>query len=492
MWKEMIVVNFQGEMLPPNLVFCRLNLRRMKPIAFCTSLLISLCLFSCSAAESEKNVQNSPPEPAKSAPARPDFNTGTILDDEAGYAIYLPTSYKAEQSWPIVYFFDAHARAHLPLEKYQSLAEAMGWVLAASALSENGQNPAQSIDISSSMMRDLQQKLNVDPRRQYTAGFSGGARVAALVAQNRTDIAGVIGCGAGFQPAASDRFHFVGMVGMEDFNYQEIRSLEQYLHNSGGSHLVEYFDGGHDWAPLNTMAKGLRWLYFREMATGLVPKSDTAAVGMLEKVRYQDEQLKTRGNDYQRWLLHKKAISYLKDIIDISELQAQKDALRLTKGWQHEFEKQEQNMQREMEMRKQYSASLGSESIDYWKRVTTMMNKVGRNGTRDDAWLNKRVLNFLSLSAYMNANGALQAGALPAADRFVKIYALVDPSNSEHAYLRATIQMKESRPDAAVQSLSQAFSLGFEDADRLEKDPVFAPLHGQAAFTDLLTSVRNK
>lgn len=342
------------------------------------------------------------------------------------------------------------------------------------------------------MIRDLHQKLNIDSRRQYTAGFSGGARVAAMVAQNRADIAGVIGCGAGYQPAPSDRFHYVGMVGTEDFNYQEIRSLEQYLQNSGTSHLIEYFDGGHDWAPMNTMAKGMRWLYFREMAAGLVPKSDTAAVGMLEKVRYQDKQLRTNGNDYQRWLLHKKAISYLTGIIDVSDLQSQKDALRLSKDWQTEFEKQEQVMQREMEMRKQYSASLANESIDYWKRVTTMMNKVGRNGTREDAWLNKRVLNFLSLSAFMNANAALQQRAFPAADRFVQIYALVDPSNSEHAYLRATILMQESKPDAALQSLSQAFALGFEDADRLEHDPVFAPLRSKTAFAELLAAIRDK
>ncbi len=54
------------------------------------------------------------------------------------------------------------------------------------------------------------------------------------------------------------------------------------------------------------------------------------------------------------------------------------------------------------------------------------------------------------------------------------------------------LQMKESHPDAAMQSLSQAFSLGFDDADRLEQDLVFAPLHGKAAFAELLTSIRTK
>jgi hypothetical protein len=203
----------------------------------------------------------------------------------------------------------------------------------------------------------------------------------------------------------------------------------------------------------------------------------------MEKVRYQDEQLKKKGTDYQRWLIRKKAVSYLQGLINVTDLEKEIRGLEESAGRKAELTRQDQEMQREMEMRQQYSQALKTENLDYWKRVTGMMGKVARNGTREDAWLNKRVLNFLSLSAYMNANAMLKAGALPDADRMVQIYALVDPPNSEHAYLRAILDMRAAHPEAALQSLSQAISLGFDDADRLEKDPEFAALHGKEGFT---------
>lgn len=458
-----------------------------------------LNVFGLYACQPGVRTSDAPADFSPSAATIPEFPKGKLIPEVAvsaapaeKYALYLPQNYTRTQSWPVLVCFDAQGRGAYPLQRYQGLADIFQVILAGSHASRNGVPPAQALQIADRMIGDLQQKLKLDPQRIYAAGFSGGARIAALVAQSRADIAGVLACGAGFQPRPQDNFHFAAFVGTEDFNYQEIRQLDEILDEMGRNHLVENFVGGHDWAPVNFMAKGLQWLHFQAIRDGRIARSDTAFANLLTKFRYQDERLKNGGSLYQRWLLRKKVISYLDDSVVVKGLQSEMEKFAALPDVQSEFQRQTQEMQRELAMRQQYGAALATESVDYWKRVSSMLRKVGRNGTRETAWLNLRVLNFLSLSSYFQAQQMLAANALDQADRMLQIYALVDPKNAEHAYLRAGLRARQGRVEAALDFLEQAFSLGFVDRERMQQDPALTPLRQAARFQQLLTSQPQK
>src|SRR3569623_1264840 len=90
---------------------------------FCFLLLLSICISSCSSG-SEGSTENKPDSSA--ANATPVFDNslpkGKILDSlackNAGdqtYALYLPSSYSSNKSYPCIYFFDAHGRGMLPV-----------------------------------------------------------------------------------------------------------------------------------------------------------------------------------------------------------------------------------------------------------------------------------------------------------------------------------------------------------------------------------------
>src|SRR5216110_2599416 len=61
------------------------------------------------------------------------------------YAAYLPSSYTAARSWPILYAFDPGARGTLPVTRYQQAAEKYGWIVIGSNNSQNG-SMQQSLD----------------------------------------------------------------------------------------------------------------------------------------------------------------------------------------------------------------------------------------------------------------------------------------------------------------------------------------------------------
>lgn len=103
----------------------------------------------------------------------------------------------------------------------------------------------------------------------------------------------------------------------------------------------------------------------------------------------------------------------------------------------------------------------------------------------------KRVLNYLSLAAYMNASGTLNAGQFDQTLKFNTIYALVDPENPEHAYISAILSMKRGKQAEAITFLEEAANLGFIDAERLESDTVMSSLKQQEKYSEILETIKN-
>src|SRR5258708_14033749 len=82
-------------------------------------------------------------------------------------------------------------------------------------------------------------------------------------------IGGVIGCGAGFpsgiNPSKATPFVYFGTVGIEDFNFPEMKHLERSLDASAIPNRLAGFDGGHSWAPVNLCAEAIQWMEIQPM-----------------------------------------------------------------------------------------------------------------------------------------------------------------------------------------------------------------------------------
>ena len=120
-------------------------------------------------------------------------------DPTQSYSLYLPAAYTPARKWPIIYAFDPEARGELPLTLYKDVAEKYGYILAGSNNSRNF-SLADSSRGANAMWLDTHSRLSLDPRRVYTTGFSGGARMAGFLAFrcSQCQIVGVIAHGAGY------------------------------------------------------------------------------------------------------------------------------------------------------------------------------------------------------------------------------------------------------------------------------------------------------
>src|SRR5205807_357211 len=123
---------------------------------------------------------------------------GQVIDDvkcEAdpaqSYALYVPSKYSPERAWPVIFAFDPGARGKNPVERFRAAAEKYGYIVAGSNNARNSSWQASSTAIRA-MPSDVAARFSIDEKRVYTAGLSGGARVAMEVALGTGGIAGVI------------------------------------------------------------------------------------------------------------------------------------------------------------------------------------------------------------------------------------------------------------------------------------------------------------
>ena len=202
-------------------------------------------------------------------------------DASQRYALYLPSYFSLSRQWPVILAFDGGGRGREGVERYRAAAEKYGYVLAGSNNSRNGPWNV-GLDAAAAMTADIKRRFPVDLKRMYTAGMSGGARVAIMVAQNSPEIAGVLASSGGYSTTfhESERFPFFGSAGTEDFNYSEMRVVDRRMTSP---HRVEVFEGGHTWLPIEMATSGVEWMEIQAMKNGLRPRDETLVAELYSK-----------------------------------------------------------------------------------------------------------------------------------------------------------------------------------------------------------------
>ena len=202
------------------------------------------------------------------------------------YALFLPSSYDAARPAPVLYMLDARGRALVAIERFREAAEEHGWILVSSYNTRSDTQDDPNTPAVQAMWKDTHERLTIDDRRVSLTGFSGGARASITLALHKPlGIAGVIGCGAGFADDTAPiketpAFAYFGIVGNRDFNYYEMRELDEKLARAGARYRIEVFDGEHDWPPAALAREALAWLEVEAMRSGTRPR-DAAAIAAL-------------------------------------------------------------------------------------------------------------------------------------------------------------------------------------------------------------------
>ena len=437
------------------------------------------------------------------------------------YAVYLPSNYTTDRAWPIVYCFDAGARGRLPVERYRRAAEFYGYIVVGSNNSRNhleGSKVEAAID---ALLRDTRQRFRLDARRQYTAGCSGGARVACAVATT-LDFAGIIASSGGFPDSVVPPKvipAFFGTTGREDFNYGEMKQVDAALAAQHARHFLAIFEGGHEWLPEPLTVEALEWMEVQAMRSGLRPR-DEALIGNLLRKRLQAvAALHNAGEAYVGYLA---VTADFTGLADVSESTGKAAALQDTKPVRQYFKDEKKAEQQEQSWRERIEGAV--ETAKNWtpfqglrdgigprRRLLVANNGMGgrddeasqdfARGSRTEEWppadfdnagdpdryaTLRAVVNEITRQSKTNVaarralsgafgswteTGSYQMGKkdYAAAAECFEVAAIIRPeSPGPHvALVQAYVRLGDK--SKARQSLHTALAKGFKDAERIEQ-----------------------
>jgi len=414
------------------------------------------------------------------------FERGKIIDPLTlegraleTYALYLPKNYLTGYTWPTILFFDPQGNGKKPLELYKDLADQFGFILIGSNFSRNGKSMEEVLAHINALKSDLPGSIKADPFRIFLVGFSGGARVAVAEAMTNGDVAGVVGCGAGFPHLKDDvqlSFNYMAMVGKQDFNYSEFVVLDKQLSARNSNHILFEFEGKHAWPVANQMLEAFKWMTVYSYSQGEV--IDMVLMDSL----YQSDMshlIDIENSADLRTIaqLYKKMIALYNGLANVTEQEKRLKMLIGSTAYQNEDTELEAVLAKEMKLRNTYMLHMNQKNYDWWTQdISEIRNKIAVETDLSLKNSRKRLLAYLSIASYLQAEASLKKDLLPQANKFLRILDLVDPKNPDYYYLAAQVLLKQGQNEKAVDLLKKASSYGFDNWEKLDNERVFDPI----------------
>lgn len=453
-----------------------------------------------------------------------EFDRGTThekvicrADPAQSYALYLPSAFDPERRWPVLFLFDPGARGPAGVEAFREAAETFGWILVGSNNSRNGPL-ATSVLAARAIWTDARERLPVDGRRVYATGFSGGARVASLFPRVVGEkIAGLIGCGAGLaegvEPGQLPAAAFFGLVGWRDFNYGEMKRLDQDLDGAPFAHRVFVFDGAHTWPPPADCARAVEWMEVTAMRVGLEPLDRALVVAALGKELDEAVSFEAEGRLF--WAVERleaaarlaEGLEPAPELAGLAGLEDRVERLKAGKEYGRFLEAERKRDRREAAFRGEFGRAFGAvEDPDTGGRVAVpkvlratgiaFLRKEARGADAlEDRAVASRMLFDLCFAARARAMDLYGRRDLNRAGAYLDIaIAACEEGLALEAglhYDRACVASLAGDKALALRHLAAAVDKGLSDPGLLETDKDLDPIRGEERFRELLKKVKD-
>lgn len=423
-----------------------------------------------------------------------------IPNSDDSYAIYLPHEYNEDKKWPVIMIFTPTGNGRDAVKVFEESANRYGYVIAASNGVKNG-NYQENLLKSRSFYTAVLDQYPIDKNAIYLAGFSGGARLATSIAVMSSQIKGVITCGASFSnlPAYipdKNKFFYIGMVGDQDFNFNEMQNAMGYLEQKKFDADLLVFSGGHKWAPSNYIDKAVRLLTIKSINKNIRHADQTRINDYFEMELAFSQELIAENLVYRAYEDMNVNKSNYRFYIDKDSLRSLEKAIRKNKNY-----RKQRNTWNEVRRIENYKyldylnylpqdvTSADLESLGFWENeIDSIKNFYSTSSVRAKENLGKRLLSFLNIAAKELANSYNETDHLDNLLYIAILQTLVDEKNY-NAYLNVLrYTVNKSEYGMALYYLEKMLKNGFKDTQLLDDQKGIALLRIQPEYNELLES----
>ena len=432
-----------------------------------------------------------------------------LKDAGQSYALYLPPNYATDRRWPVIYAFDPAARGMRPVERFKDAAEKYGYIIVGSNNSRNTPDRPLS-EIISALFDDTLTRFSIDQNRVYTAGMSGGARVAGLVAQSLAQshgggAAGVILCGAGFseakQPEKPLPFPVFGVAGVEDFNWTELRQLHKALDSIGSANRFVTFDGDHTWAPSDFCLTAVEWLELQAMRSGRRERDDKLIARLFEKMAGEARADESAKRVYEAFLKYEAIAKDFNGLREAPEFAKRADELRSSSEVKDRLKQEKTAEQAQQRLSQEfYSAREQLNTAEnpavammgIKNMISDLRMKAASRDESVDRLAARRALGAFYVGMNEQANRHRGAKKYQEAAASLTLAAEIRPENPQIFFSLAKACALAGAKRQALEALKKAVELGFTNADEIAGNEDFASIRNEAAYKRLIEDARRK
>jgi len=414
----------------------------------------------------------------------------SCLDDPThSYALYLPSTYDPDRTWPVIFAFSPFGNGTIPVKLLAGAAERYGYIIVGSNNSRNGQwEPI--IEAQDTLWRDVTTRFPADLRRCYATGFSGGARSALWFALDHPQsIVGVIQCGAVFprprEVPTDGSLALFGLVGDADLNLTEHLEAEQLLKGTRVDHWQEIYSGWHQWPTGQYYLEAVEFMELAAMNRGLIAK-DRVFIERLAEERFASAAALER-TGRPLLALHK----YRQTARSFAGQAAGKKARQAAR---------ELARQKETRKLKRLQAGYLEEvaMIKEWldeKTFSRALERLRRRAGGDGPFAAhaRQALHLTSVRLTEMAMKLADQGELEQAEAFCLIGIVAYPENPYAAFHAARYSARLGKAAEAVQFLAAAARRNFDRLDLVQNDPDLERIRSHPGYHEIEQAIgRNR
>ena len=432
-----------------------------------------------------------------------------LNDSSQSYALYLPSSYTRNRKWPVLYAFDPGARGRAPVERFKEAAEKYGWIVLGSNNSRNGPWDLAA-NAWNAMQIDSHQRFAIDEERMYATGFSGGARAAIRIAVACKCLAGVMANGAGFPTdlAASPQMHFVffGAAGVDDFNYPELKSLEEPLTKAGIAHRIQTFDGRHEWPPVSVATASLEWMELHAIKAGKRPRDDRFINAIWQQRLSDAKTLEEAKKYYEAYQLYLDTAESFKGLRDVAQIETKVNQLRDSTELKAAIREEQAQINKQRELEGRLTSWIArrvdrdplhenDEGFDSNNLMPAILNDLRKQSKAPDdstqRRVARRVLDSLFIGLFEQGIGLLQTekNYSESIKRF-KSATEINPERPGAFFYLAWAYAANRDKKKSLEFLNKAVEKGFSDAAMIEANKAFDSIRSDPEYQRIMERLR--
>ena len=430
-------------------------------------------------------------------------NVVCVSDATQTYALYLPSTYSVAKRWPIIYFFDPGGRGRRPVELYKEVAEQYGFVLAGSNNSRNfSSEQAKAVN---AIWADTHVRLSLDGHRSYASGFSGGARVAGVMALGGPpgQIAGVIAHGAGYpsnRVGSKDSLPYFFAVGDEDFNWPEVVNIRREREELGLPYRVRVFHGRHQWAPASEMENALQYMNLKAMQAGYLTQEPAFIDRALNDLKTEAASAEAKNDAIAQLNAYRAFVSDVSGLRDVKDANIKLAALQQSPALKAALKNEGEQMSEQLKLEQEIAPkidSLANNSVqdapalrlEIRQQIGGLNDQAKHSKNETKRLISSRAFSGIFVRAMEDGQQELDARHFEKAEVYFDLMRQVT-DDPWPALLLADTHAASGNRKLAIRDLQEAIRRGLKDRSVIESDSRLKTLKGDPDFEKLVSGLK--